>query len=190
MAIRVYIVPMVILNGIRQPKYIPALTYVWGALDYGAEDTALCSVVDISVADHDALVLNTDAFGMPADLTGLMSSTAVTKAQTYLEGLNIPAGWINTTRTYLDVVRIVGGLFMFNQRWRGRTGSSPFKQTLTLSTIYSDLTTERQDDLKYVFDSLGVDRTLLTASSTLRDGFVIFGKQFRLKPLVMNGISI
>ena len=194
MAIRIYIIPMELvarpIGTVRQPKYIPLLNYTFGAIDYGSEDVAICGVVDISTADHNALALNPDVMALPANLDNTMGAGAVTAAKSFLEGLNIPANWINTTRTFRDAIRVIAGLFQFNQRWRGLTQTSPFKSGLNLTTQYNQLSDENKTTLKAVFDEFGIDRTSLTATSTLREGLYLFGSQHINKPLILAGVSI
>jgi len=138
----------------RYPKYIFGSGYKWGAMDYGAEDVAIVLVFNPSTADHNAWKANADLMALPENLNQNMTAGAVTAAQTFLESINIPAGWINTTRTYKQVIKIVAGLFQFAQRWNGISilagdgSQSPFKEGMNLNTKYNQMSAKTKSKLR------------------------------------------
>lgn len=192
MALRIYIVPMVTeLVGTKfdiHPQYIYGLPYIWAAIPYGSDDVCICGVHDISTADHNSLIANSDVFGLPENLDQLMATNAVNVAQTFLENLNIPANWINTSRTYREVVKIVIGIFQFNQIWSGLTnGNTPFKEGMNLSTQYNQMSTIVKKRLRDCFDILNIDRTSLTATSSIREALILFGQEFSNSQIKLAG---
>ncbi len=199
---RIYIVPVVLKAsnrgigpGAGQPSrsaaYISDLTYKYGALDYGSEDVMLVLVRDISTADHDTLAARSDVIAIPEDLDANMTSGQVNGAKNFYDTLNIPGGWINTNRTVRQVVKITGGMFQFNQRWSGiSNGTSPFKVGLDLSTVYSTMSDLNKGRIQVVFDSLNIDISSLTGSSTLGEALREFGIQMASRPLYLGGIEI
>lgn len=194
MANRIYILPLVTeLNpdGVtydRHPKYIFGVFPSWACIPYGAEAICVCKVLNISASGHDALVLNSDVMALPEDIDQLMSVGAVIQAQAFLESLNIPANWINTTRTYRQVIKVTIGLFQFVQRWSGLTnGSSPFKEGMNLTTQYNNMSALVQARLRDCFDTLNIDRASLTATSTIREALIVFGQEFVKREISLAG---
>jgi len=193
---RIYIVPMEIVAGpigdVRYPKYFPSLPYKWGCLDYGSEDICIGAVRGITQVDHDALALNTDVIALPEILDNFMTAGQTTAARNFYDTLNIPSGWINTSRTVREVVKITAGLFQFNQRWRGLSAgrqSSPFKEGMNLNTQYRNMSELNKGRVVVTMDSMQVDTSTLTGTSTIRDAMQLFAIEISLRPLVIGGIS-
>ena len=192
---RLYVLPMEIgANGKRGPKYLTTEPYKsldWGGLDYGSEDTGLYGIRGINQVDHDALVANADVIGIPEDLQANMTAGQVTAAVNFYDTLNIPSDWINTSRTVLQVVKITAGLFQFNQRWRGQSAtrqSSPFKEGLNLDTQYNQLSEIDQARVLMVYESMAIDYSGLTGTSTIRDALREFAIQISARPLFIAGM--
>lgn len=193
MPYRVYITPVVLAPYLNtgmamQPKHIGQSSYAWEMVDYGAEQTAFVAVHDVSAADHAIWVADPEVFALPVDLTQNMTAGAVIAAQTFLEARNIPAQWINTTRTYKQVLKVTIGLFQFIQRWRGITrGSSPFKEGLDLNRSYSSLPSNTKVTLQGCFTTLNIDSSMLTGASTIREILFEFGTQFATRSIIFGG---
>jgi hypothetical protein len=185
MAFRIYILPMITVidamapNGsVRRPAYTDNLKF--SAVDYGSENVCVCLLHDLTQEQHDSIVSKQDVMSLPQNIDQNMTSGAVNAAQSFLEGLNIPANWINTNRTFRDVVKIIVGLFQLNQKWSGLTnGSSPFKEGLNLETKFVDMTTNVRSRLLLCFDELNIDRTMLTVQNNIREILFEFGKQMK-----------
>jgi len=182
---RFYIMPMILNNELDtnkpptwHPKYAAAFPR-WSAIDYGTERVCICCIRDITAAEHVTLTENIDVLGTPGNIDKLLTQSAVDKIQAYLEPLFIPADWINTGRTYRQVIKTLGALFQFNQRWNKLSGgSSPFKDGLDLSMIYADLPISAKATTNQVFDTLKVDRSSLNSSSTVREILKTFAQGF------------
>lgn len=188
---RIYIVPIVgvtipIHGGItaRHPKYIDALGY--GdviTIPYGSENIALVGVRDITPTDHAALAANADVIAIPEDLDANLTQGQATAAINFYDSLNIPSGWINTTRTVRQIVKVTAGIFAFNQRWSGRTGgNSPFKEGLSLDTRFNQLGPAVRGRVQDIFADLGVDTSGLSNQSTIREILTEFGEQMATRP--------
>ena len=193
---RIYIVPMEVVVGpignVRRAKYLYAYPYRFGCLDYGSEDICLAAVTGITQVDHDALALNTDVIALPEILDNFMTAGQTTAARNFYDTLNIPSGWINTSRTVREVVKITAGLFQFNQRWRGLSAgrqSSPFKEGMNLNTQYRNMSELNKGRVVVTMDSMQVDTSTLTGTSTIRDAMQLFAIEISLRPLVIGGIS-
>jgi len=160
------------------PKYAASFPR-WSMVDYGTERHCVCCIKDVTTSVHLALTANADVLGTPANIDKLLTQGAVDKIQAHLEPLFIPADWINTSRTYRQVIKTLIALFQFNQRWNSLSGgSSPFKEGLDLTTQYNQLPAIAQNRAKECFDSLGIDRTSLTATSTIREILKTFAQGF------------
>jgi len=194
MAARFYIMPMILSNAIDtnraatwHPKYVTS-SLRWSAVDYGTERVCICRIADMSDEGHLAISANPDVLSIPENIDNNFTQGAVNVAQTFLESLNIPADWINTNKTYREVLKIVIGIFQFNQRWSAlANGSSPFKEGLNLNTQYNQLNPAAQNRIRECFDSLNVDRSTLTATSTIREALKVFAQGFVLNNLTVVG---
>lgn len=98
----------------RRPKYVPALGVDWTAMDFGGSLVFLVRA-DLTIAQETTLGLNSDFFAVP-DLDTQLTAGQVSAAQTRLENHGIPAGWITTSRTWRQVLRVVAGMFQLSQR--------------------------------------------------------------------------
>ena len=174
------------------PKYLGDTSYGWGIVHLGPELLCLAGVIDISQADHELLVAQPDVRGLPADLDENLTAGAITAISNFLEARNVPAGWLSTSRTYRQTLRVLTGIFLFVQRWNGigresgEARKSPFTEGLNLETRYNQLPAPAQQKLLKCFDSLQVDRTMLTANSTIREALFEFGKQMALRPCIIG----
>ena len=191
MATRFYIMPTVVAAGIDPARPLTIHPKYWvnvhpfTARYYGSDDVCIVRAKDISVADHNTVSAYPDVLSIPLNINNNLTAGAVTAAQNFLESLYIPADWVNTNRTYKQVLKIVAALFAFNEQWSKLTlGSSPFKENLDLSTQYNQLTLNVRNRIKQIFDDNAIDRSALTATSTLREGLKLFATSYAdVKPI-------
>ena len=192
---RLYMMPMVtsVIGGttLRHAKYALNQNYGTSAKDYGSEDVCVCTCINIKQVEHEALIANADVVDLPLNKDGTLSPASVTALTNFLESYNIPANWLNTARLNRRTVRIIMGMFEFNHQWRGLTSnSSPFKEGVNLTTRFNQLTTPRKQRVRACFDIMGIDRTTLTATSTLRDILILFGQSFSGRQIRFGGDDI
>lgn len=178
---RFYILPMLVQPpdarrpGLRSPKYLyedPFQQYPRRSIDYGAEDICITYIKGITQAHHDALTANPDVIGLPEDLQAQMTVGQVTGAQNFMEGINIPAGWVNTSRTVGATLKIMVGLFEFFQTWRGLTGDrhgSPLNSGMAMNDEFNSMSLLNRSRLVVTMDRMNVDVSGLTGTSTLRE---------------------
>lgn len=182
MAFRLYIIPAIgdgsDKNG-RRPKYFalrdafiaPNQQVAWET--YGLEAWFVVGA-DLTVSDDNLVVGQTDVIALPFDLSPLLSAANVTNIKNKLEAANIPAGWVTTSLTWLQVVRVVLGMFAFMQRFSGvyaaATGLVPPSLFAVgdLNTTFGSLSQAIQDAFVATAQSFGLSTTGLTASTTLR----------------------
>lgn len=194
---RIYILPIVRElepDGVtfdRHPKYVYKNTLfdAWSGVDYGTENVCILGVPNSTTFNHDYLTANNDVFSLPEDIDQLMTGNAVNTAQTFLESLNIPANWIDATKTYREVIKVIIGLFQFNQRWAGLTFglSSPFTEGLDLNTRFNQMNFATKTNLQACFDTLNIDRSALNNTSTIREVLIEFGHQFSAREIKLAG---
>src|SRR3990167_4693881 len=108
----------------RGPKYFswrmdpdpPGIAGSWGMMDYGFVPYALLVAKDISQANHDALILNSDVYAFPINLDTPVSDPII---DTFFENINLPTDWLTPATTYRELMRQTAGMFQFNQRYGG-----------------------------------------------------------------------
>lgn len=194
---RFYIMPMVIDDALdpakgpmRHAKYIAGFDKA-SAIDYGTEDVCIVRIQTVSAAQHTALVSNPDCIGTPENIDQNLTQNAVDTISTFLESLNIPADWINTSKTYRQVVRNIAAIFQFNQCWNGVTGgSSPFKDGLNLSIQYNQLSAQNKAILQECFIRMGFNTDNLFLTSTLRTILKEFASQFLANKTIIMGEAV
>ena len=199
MAVRFYLVPK-IGDGLTpftafRPKYTgpndlgPGISLAgrWSANDYGLEDCFLLCA-DVTTSEHTALNAQTDVLAVPLLLDNQVSALAVGTIQTKLEDLKLPAEWVTTALTYRQVVRRVRKIIAFVQRFRGLFGESPFVGGLTLDSQVNDIPQAKRQRLADTADDLGLDRSSITSTTTIRAALRILADQ--LPDATMRGEAV
>jgi len=205
MAFRLYITPVVGTGAIgnsRRPKYFmsdasgtgnvgivhPATG--WSAMDYGFEPWMVVGA-DCSVSDDNLLVGEPDAFALPVDLAPNLTAQQVTNVQNKLEAINVPAGWVNTSLTWIQVVRTVLGMFSLIQRYAGIHGlNGLFSGGIALGTTINQLPAGVRQDLLAAATSLELDTSGITGTSTLRNALKQLADQMQARQYNFNGTLI
>lgn len=177
MPFRLYIVPIIgdgTKGNSRRPKYFEAMDVTWSGMDFGFEPVMFVGA-DLSVSDDNFIVGQSDVRALPFDLAPQLTGGQVNAIQNNLEALNIPAGWVNNTLTWLEVVRTVLGMFSFFQRFGAiyaeNTGNAPpsiFTGGVSLSTTFGSLPLAVRTAMIGAAESLSIPTTGLTAGTTLR----------------------
>jgi len=199
MAFRLYLVPVIGVGTSldpRRPKYVAGGATPWAAMDYGNEPSMIVGA-DLSPTDDAALAGQPDVTALPVDLSPLLTPANVTAVQAKLEAAHLPAGWVNTTRTWRDVVRIVLGIFSFLQRYavvyaqaQGSVAPSVFTAGVTLDTTFGSLPAAVQTALTNTAISFGIATTGLMAGTTVRAILKAMADVFVDAPFVIGGVSI
>lgn len=177
MTIRFYILPIIVFNGMRGPKYFqfgpkggdksPGINCWWSMKDYGLIDQCVICA-DISDADHTAVADNPDVMAIPVNLDNNLTAGAVTTATNYLESVNIPADWVSVLDTYRSVLRSVVGLFMFMQRVTAIRGVPIDWVSINLQTRWRDIPTNWQNAMIQAATELGFSTDGVTNTVRLR----------------------
>lgn len=203
MAFRLYIVPVVGAGtkvSPRRPKYFNSVDGViaagatWSAQDYGLEPWMVVAA-DLSTSDDNLVVGEPDAFALPFDLSTTLSAAQVTSVQTKLEAINLPAGWVATSLTWLQVVRVVLGMFSFMQNYQavnvgnGGTGQL-FTGGVTLATTFGALAAQQRADLATAAANLSLTTNGISGTTTLRVALKTLADQFGARQYNFNGTLI
>lgn len=194
MAIRFYIVPIVGsgqgFSAINAPAYIvSAGGLVLQNINYGGEPNSLV-MADVTNAQNTTITANNDVIAIPANIENNVGVGAVTAVQTALESINIPGDWVTTAFTYRDILKFVGGLFFFAQRYYGLFGLRLFRGGVTLSTKFSDLPTNERQRLIDCASSLAYDTSALSGTSTIKQILRTIGLQWPRIILSRNEVTV
>lgn len=183
----------------RGPKYIawnPAkynhpgiVVGRWAMMDYGFSPYALF-MADISQADHDLLIQNTDVYTFPDNLDSPVNQDI----RPFFESFNLPTDWLTPATTYRELLRNVAGMMQFNQRyngiWRDTYGANrSIFDTATLDTRLRDMTAEEQSVFLAAVASFGYDPNLVPTNARLRQLVKAAGDYWEGQPFYMGGIE-
>jgi hypothetical protein len=203
MPFRLYIVPVIGTGAKfdpRRAKYFAdgtvSPTAIWSSIDYGFEPWMIVGG-DLSTSDDNLVVGKVDAFALPFDLSPTLTAGQVTNVQTKLESINVPAGWVNTSLTWLTVVRTTLGMFSFLQRYgviyteaNGVVAPSLFTGGVTLSTTFGSLPQAVQNAIISAAQSFNISTAGLTASTTMRVILKALADNFQASQYSFNGTMI
>lgn len=197
MAFRLYIVPLAtqtpgnVLDNSRRPKYflsdaagaghvgIIAPGTLWTAQDYGFEPWMIVGA-DLPTSDDNLVVGQSDAFAIPFDLSATLTGPQVTSVQNKLEAINLPAGWVTTALKWLDVVRIVLGMFSLMTKYYVIHGPNGlFAGGSTLSTAINALPAQVRTDFAAAANALGLNSSGITGATTVRAALKIYADQMQ-----------
>lgn len=155
---------------IRQEKYIPALGVDRQLVDFGANAIVWANT---SAGQDTTLGANADVIVVPP----LDNVVALVATKNALEALNIPAQWITGGMTYRAVLRVLVGMAAFYVRTVDTFGTA-LTLAGNLDKTLSQLTAGQRSALSNASDSLGLDRSSITVSTTVREALRIIGQQF------------
>jgi hypothetical protein len=195
MTIRYYIVPIERVDLGRGPKYFKwrlgtgTITCQWAMVDYGQVDQAVVAA-DISDADHATLAAASDVMTLPVNLDANMTAGAVNTAQTWLESIGVPAGWINAGLTYREVLRTVTALFLFVQRVCAILGRAITITQAGLNTQFRNLPADVRAAITQAADEQGFNRTGISNTTTMRNILKLMADAWEDKPILFGFTSL
>lgn len=149
-----------------------------------AGDSFIVYSPDETVSVDTFLAAQVDCVTVPP-LDTLITAGAVGPTKTALENLGLPAQWVNAGMSYRFVLRACVGLVQLAQRMSGL--GHPLSLTGKLNNLISTLPAATQTALFQACDDLGIDRTNILPSTTLRAALVDFGTQFEAGHIVTLG---
>lgn len=203
MAYRLYIMPISLFqipgdggddpgHDARKPKYSnDFLNKSWAMIDYGFEDTCLICI-DVTPEQHTVLSGYNDVLAAPEDITGNPGPVAVDIIKDFLATINVPSNWVNTSRSWRTIIRIIGGVFRINQRYLGirvkagdETPQSLFREGIDLNRTFSSLPNQMRADLQTIAFEMDIDTSGITGQSTLGEILQVCGLHFAGTPMVL-----
>lgn len=206
MAFRLYIVPQVgtgTRTDVFRPKYfmsaldgtgtIGVLTTLvdFGTVDFGFEGWFVVGG-DLSTSDDNLIVGQSDAFALPFDLSPTLTAGQVTNVQTKLEAIGVPAQWVTTSLTWLQVVRIVLHMLSLIQHFAAvhNVAGFTFLQGANLSAALNTLPASVRQDLLTSATDLGLSTTGITGSTTIRAALKALADQMQTRQYNFAGTLI
>lgn len=189
MAFRLYLVPKVQVLDTFVPKYFgdDTLSVAWSGIDY--DDWYLVGA-DLSAGDHTAVAGEPDAMALPADLSATLTAGQVTTVQTRMEAANLPAGWVDTSVTWRQVMRVVCGMMQLTQRFRGKHRAGFWGGGITLNSTVGDLSPTARQRLQEAAESMGLDVAGVTLATTLRAVLKNLGTQLQDRPITLGTLTL
>lgn len=195
MAFRLYIVPIIgmgVKGDPRRPKYFAdgTISANWFGVDYGIEAWMVVGA-DLTTQDDLTVTGQADAFAMPLDLSQPLTSQQVTNVQNKLEAIKLPAGWVDTTYTWQQVVRIVLGIMSYMQRFSALNGNvSLFADGTTLNSTINSLPVATRNLLTQTANEMGLSTTGITGSTQIRTALKLLGTQLQTMPYHFGSVVI
>lgn len=196
--LNLYVMPIVgagTRQDLRRPKYKDSvfLTLSWGMFDYGNEPWCLVGIIDIPAGTDTTLRAQTQVIALPVNLDQVVGAGPLTQVRNDLESVNIPGTWVQATNTWREVVRFVGAVCQFAQRYQGLVvGGLWFTGGVTLATTYGTLPVAARNGLLSAAQSFGFDTNAVTGANTLRQILVSVGNQYLATqpPLQLAGVAL
>lgn len=189
--------PVETIDNGRGPKYFSwfdspdGISSRWSMMDYGFMPNALVLAHDISQADHDALILNSDVYSFQDNLDQAVTDPTI---DVFFEAINIPTDWLTPATTYLELLRQAAGMFQFNQRYGGIAAAETNElhsifDNADLSTRLRQMTAQEQAWFLAAVDSFGFDSSLVNDNNTLRQLVKFAGDIWENTPFIMGGVT-
>ena len=130
-------------------------------------------------AGHATISADPEVFVIPDDLSATLGAVTALALETRLENNNLPGNWVTATLTWRQFLRRFFGIIHLLQRMGG---FRPFRALLgpgvTWNTTLGDLDLDMRQRLAAAADREGVDRTGITAASTLRQVAARFAQAY------------
>lgn len=158
-------------------------------MDYGRLQVCLV-LADVTQAQHDLLVAQSDVASPPEDIDQLITEQALPQVQNVLEAMRIPAGWVDTTYTYRDIIRRVAGLFQFAQRHNGLHQEELIDSVAALDLTWAEIPLARRDRVAQTADSFGYDYSTVTGTWTVRQTLMHLANQWGATPIYIGGYPL
>lgn len=193
MAFRLYIVPKIgagVRSDLYRPKYFADGTVPpeWSGMDY---NNWYLVGADLSASDHALIAGQSDTTAIPANLSNNLTAGQVATTQAKLEAANIPAQWVSTSLTWLEVVRTVVGIIQLSQRFAGSNGRAGlFSAGISLDSTIGDLSATVRTRLTNAATSMGLDISVITLGTTVRSALRTLGGQLQDRGFVIGGVTI
>lgn len=168
------------LRGRYNPSGIPVLR--WAAKYYGLVDACLVAV-DLTQVQHEQLAAEPDVAAAPEDIDQNISAIAIPRVQQVMEALRIPAGWVDGSYTYRAILRMIGGLFLFAQRYHVMHDEPLIDSAAQLDLRWNQILEARQNRIIATADVLGYDHSAVGPTWLVRRILKYLGDQWGATPI-------
>jgi hypothetical protein len=193
--IRFYLLPMERVGVWRGPKYFKwmfnpnGIDCLWSCKDYGSIDMGTLAA-DISQADHNSLIINTDVYSFPENLDVTMAQAERSAMNTYLEAHALPGDWISSSETFYSAARTITGMMLYNQRVCAILGypENPYIG-ITLNTQYRNIPNPLHDALSQAAVDLGYTWTVAN-NDQARKVFKLMANQWGSNPIEFGFVTL
>lgn len=135
---------------------------------------------------HDALKIAPRCRQLPANLNNQVGG-ALAVTQSTLEAVHMPADWVTATMTWKQVLAGVRRIASFYQTMWGSKLRGLIGNGRTLSTTWSELPAAVKQKINAAADRRNLDKSGVTASTTLRQLLVLIGSRIVLKREMGDG---
>lgn len=197
---RFYVVPIIINDTKRYPKYIKSKHNSegldisnWGFMPYGFEPYGIL-FFEGSKKVQEILINYPDVYTFPENLDSLIATKEDCEyIKQFFEGINIPMNWVNIATSYRAILRRIGASCQILQRLQGMLGNySPFSLggiwgDYTLNTKISEVPLAIKGALLSACGQIGIKQ--LNESTTIRGLINRYAWEWS-EPIIMGGISI
>jgi hypothetical protein len=194
--IRFYIMPIEVVDGTsRGPMYLKwrfnpdGIDCRWSMRDYGLIDAALVAC-DLTQAQHEQLMAEPDVATAPEDIDQNISDIAIPQIQQMMEALRIPADWVNTSYTYRAILRMIGGLFLFAQRYHGMHNERLIDSSTQLDLRWNQIPLARRQRILETADALGYDYSEVANTWLVRRILKYLGEQWGGTPILFGFVTL
>lgn len=195
--IRFYLLPIERNGNGRGPKYFvwrgdpnpPGIAARWSMKDYGSIDMAILAA-DITQADHDALILNSDVYTFPENLDVTMTQAERSTMNTYLEAHGLPGDWLAAGETFKSAARTITGMMLYQAQVCGILGypTDPYVG-LTLNTQYRNIPNPMHDAMAQAASDLGYIWNV-GANDQIRRIFKMMAEQWGVAPIYFGFVTL
>lgn len=167
-------------DGLRETAFRPKYVVTLGACRSLAFDGQALAWANLTAQQETDIAANSDAIVIPP----LDNTVAVVATQNELEAINIPAQWVQSGMTYRQVLKIIAGMYLLLQRMSGR--GVILHLAGNLDKTLAQIPANTRNQLANAADDLGLDRSGITASTTVREALRIAGQQFLSLPFGLS----
>lgn len=144
-----------------------------------------CGWADVTPAEHAIISADTQTLSAPVNINNTLGDNAVTTVSNFLESIKIPAQWVNSTKTYREVIRGIVEFFSIYQMLREvLNGQSLFSAGITLDTQWQDMPQQFQTDALALWITQGFNTSGLQPTTKLRT--ILRGLTTQLSTRVFN----
>jgi hypothetical protein len=192
--LRLYIVPEIGTGVTGDPlraKYLDTLgPYgATGQMRYGFQPIRLVGS-DFTAQQDAFLVAQSDVSPFPFDLTANVGGGGVTAARAMLELALIPAQWVNGAMPWMQVAKMVAGMFQFMNRLKGYLPTLLIDNATKLNVQWGSIPVDTQNGIIACAQSFGYSTAFIAANTQLRVILENFATAWGVPPIFVGPVVL